>query len=180
MNKNRLGFAWLLLTLIMVGMSLSPMADGSVLQVSETVDSTEIVVDQDDDFEQEKSKDWSQEEQMNNEGEQKISESLLPQSELNNLQSRNSVDEIVEEESPLIEEAVTEGRIVDQACTGDFNLDLDGDDDLIERGNGFPEELDAAPELLEDLVDNINENYKVDAECPYGDGNSWRKIIKII
>ena len=50
-------------------MSLSPMADGSVLQVSETVDSTEIVVDQDDDFEQEKSKDWSQEEQMNNEEE---------------------------------------------------------------------------------------------------------------
>ena len=71
MNKNRLGFAWLLLTLIMVGMSLSPMADGSVLQVSETVDSTEIVVDQDNDFEQEKSKDWSQEEQMNNEGEQR-------------------------------------------------------------------------------------------------------------
>ena len=158
MNKNRLGFAWLLLTLIMVGMSLSPMADGSVLQVSETVDSTEIVVDQDNDFEQEKSKDWSQEEQMNNEGEQKISESLLPQSELNNLQSRNSVDEIVEEESPVIEEAITEGRIVDQACTGDFNLDLDGDDDLIDRGNGFPEELDAAPELLEDFqsADDFN------------------------
>ena len=36
------------------------------------------------------------------------------------------------------------------------------------------------PELLEDLVDNMNENYKVDAECPYGDGNSWRKIIKNI
>ena len=36
------------------------------------------------------------------------------------------------------------------------------------------------PELLEDLVENINENYKVDAECPYGDGNSWRKIIKNI
>ena len=132
-------------------MSLSPMADGSVLQVSETVDSTEIVVDQDDDFEQEKSKDWSQEEQMNNEEEQRITQLLVPQSDMNNLQSRNSVDEIAEEESPLIEEAVTEGRIVDQACTGDFNLDLDGDDDLIDRGNGFLEELDAAPELLEDF-----------------------------
>ena len=24
----------------------------------------------------------------------------------------------------------TEGRVIDQACTGDFNLDLDGDADL--------------------------------------------------
>jgi len=34
MNKNRLGFAWLLLTVIMVGMSLSPMVDNNVLSVS--------------------------------------------------------------------------------------------------------------------------------------------------
>jgi len=34
------------------------------------------------------------------------------------------------------------------------------------------------PELLEDLVDKINEDYKVDAECPYGDGRSWEKVTK--
>ena len=33
------------------------------------------------------------------------------------------------------------------------------------------------PELLEDLVDKINDDYKVDAECPYGDGKSWEKIV---
>ena len=92
MNKNRLGFAWLLLTLIMVGMSLSPMVDNNVLQASETVDSTEIVVDQNDDFEQEKSKDWSQEEQMNNEdeGETMVSDTLIPQSSMDNTLSRDS------------------------------------------------------------------------------------------
>ncbi len=36
------------------------------------------------------------------------------------------------------------------------------------------------PQLLEDLVDNINENYKVDAECPYGIGRSWQKIIILL
>ena len=36
------------------------------------------------------------------------------------------------------------------------------------------------PELLEDLVNKINENYEVDTECPYGDGNSWKKIINIL
>ena len=36
------------------------------------------------------------------------------------------------------------------------------------------------PELLEDLVDNINENYEVDDECPYGNGRSWEKIINIL
>ena len=33
------------------------------------------------------------------------------------------------------------------------------------------------PESLEDLVDNINENYYVNVECPYGDGFAWKKII---
>ena len=33
------------------------------------------------------------------------------------------------------------------------------------------------PELLEDIVDNINENYEVDANCPYGGGKSWEKIL---
>lgn len=35
------------------------------------------------------------------------------------------------------------------------------------------------PELLENLVDKINNNYQVNAECPYGDGNSWMKILTI-
>jgi UDP-N-acetylglucosamine 2-epimerase (non-hydrolysing) len=34
------------------------------------------------------------------------------------------------------------------------------------------------PELLEDLVDKINDNYEVDAECPYGDGRSWNQLLK--
>ena len=33
------------------------------------------------------------------------------------------------------------------------------------------------PELLEDLVNKINENYEVDSECPYGNGKSWKKIV---
>ena len=32
------------------------------------------------------------------------------------------------------------------------------------------------PELLEELVDQINRNYCVNSECPYGDGNSWKNI----
>ena len=36
------------------------------------------------------------------------------------------------------------------------------------------------PESLINLVSKINENYHVDAECPYGDGNSWKKIINIL
>jgi len=36
------------------------------------------------------------------------------------------------------------------------------------------------PCLLEDLVDKINKNYQVNVECPYGDGYSWKKIIKYI
>ena len=36
------------------------------------------------------------------------------------------------------------------------------------------------PELLEALVDKINEDYEVDAECPYGDGKSWNNIHKIL
>ena len=33
------------------------------------------------------------------------------------------------------------------------------------------------PELLEKLVDEINDDYKVNAECPYGNGKSWEKIV---
>ena len=149
-------------------MSLSPMVDNNVLQVSETVDSTEIVVDQNDDFEQEKSKDWSQEEQMNNEdeGETMISDTLIPQSSMDNTLSRDSGEELIEEESPLdVEESTTEGRIVDQACTNDFNLDLDGDADLLDDHDGdgvsdigYPYELDAAPELLEDFQSDDDYN----------------------
>ena len=36
------------------------------------------------------------------------------------------------------------------------------------------------PELLKNLVDKINNDYEVDAECPYGDGKSWKKIIKLL
>ena len=36
------------------------------------------------------------------------------------------------------------------------------------------------PELLENLVDEINRDYEVNAECPYGDGESWEKIKKIL
>jgi len=36
------------------------------------------------------------------------------------------------------------------------------------------------PELLEQLVYEINNNYKVDAECPYGNGKSWIKICDIL
>ena len=36
------------------------------------------------------------------------------------------------------------------------------------------------PKLLADLVDEINNDYEVNAECPYGDGKSWEKIIKNI
>jgi hypothetical protein len=36
------------------------------------------------------------------------------------------------------------------------------------------------PELLESLVDEINNDYKIDAECPYGMGNSWGKVTKLL
>ncbi len=35
------------------------------------------------------------------------------------------------------------------------------------------------PEMLEKLVEDINKDYKVNAECPYGDGKSWKKVIDI-
>jgi UDP-N-acetylglucosamine 2-epimerase (non-hydrolysing) len=37
-----------------------------------------------------------------------------------------------------------------------------------------------SPELLDKIVTNINENYEVDAICPYGDGNSWKYIINLL
>ena len=130
MNKNRLGFAWLLLTVIMVGMSLSPMIDNPVLSASENVDSsTEIVANEE---KNDQLKDWSQEEQTNNdEGDVRLSDSLLSNG-IMNIGSRDNVAEIVEVESPLDSETNTESRIVDTACTGDFNLDLDGDADLLD------------------------------------------------
>ena len=33
------------------------------------------------------------------------------------------------------------------------------------------------PSELENLVDDIMFNYKVNIHCQYGDGNSWKKII---
>lgn len=35
------------------------------------------------------------------------------------------------------------------------------------------------PRLLEDMVDKINKRYVVNEKCPYGDGESWKKIVKI-
>lgn len=36
------------------------------------------------------------------------------------------------------------------------------------------------PELLENLVCEINKSYYVNGECPYGNGESWKKICDII
>jgi UDP-N-acetylglucosamine 2-epimerase (non-hydrolysing) len=36
-----------------------------------------------------------------------------------------------------------------------------------------------SPEKLENLVDEINNNYEISSKCPYGDGMSWKKIKKI-
>lgn len=36
------------------------------------------------------------------------------------------------------------------------------------------------PEDLLDIFGSINENYIIDAECPFGDGRSWMKIAQII
>lgn len=36
------------------------------------------------------------------------------------------------------------------------------------------------PELLEKLVDEINIGYEVNAECPYGDGESWKRIKRFL
>ena len=36
------------------------------------------------------------------------------------------------------------------------------------------------PDNLETLVDEINNNYEVNSSCPYGNGSSWKNIIKII
>ena len=35
------------------------------------------------------------------------------------------------------------------------------------------------PKLLENLVDEINKNYYVNSECPYGNGESWKKICEL-
>jgi UDP-N-acetylglucosamine 2-epimerase (non-hydrolysing) len=36
------------------------------------------------------------------------------------------------------------------------------------------------PYLLKEIVDNINKDYIVNSECPYGDGSSWRNIYNIL
>ena len=155
MNKNKLGFAWLLLTLIMVGMSLSPVVSNG-LSVIETVDSTEIVAEQNDDYE---SENWAQEEQTKKEVDEDFENNLLLPTEtaediikFEHYQQQAS-EEVEESEIPddFVEVNEVESRAVDAACIGDFNLDLDGDDDAIDRGNGYLEELDLAPEVLEDF-----------------------------
>lgn len=37
-----------------------------------------------------------------------------------------------------------------------------------------------SPKHLQELVNNINENYFIDAPCPYGDGYSAEKIVKLL
>jgi UDP-N-acetylglucosamine 2-epimerase (non-hydrolysing) len=32
------------------------------------------------------------------------------------------------------------------------------------------------PDMLKDIAEDLMINYEINAECPYGDGNSWRKI----
>jgi UDP-N-acetylglucosamine 2-epimerase (non-hydrolysing) len=36
------------------------------------------------------------------------------------------------------------------------------------------------PEILEKIVDNIYEDYEINAQCPYGDGMSWKKIVDVL
>jgi UDP-N-acetylglucosamine 2-epimerase len=36
------------------------------------------------------------------------------------------------------------------------------------------------PDELEQIVDDIYNNYEIDAQCPYGDGFAWKKIKEII
>jgi len=36
------------------------------------------------------------------------------------------------------------------------------------------------PESLSDIVDDVYNDYKIDAKCPYGEGDSWEKIGKIL
>jgi UDP-N-acetylglucosamine 2-epimerase (non-hydrolysing) len=40
--------------------------------------------------------------------------------------------------------------------------------------------LCSKPELLEEQFNFINNNYKVNDICPFGDGNSWKKIKNIL
>jgi dTDP-glucose 4,6-dehydratase/UDP-N-acetylglucosamine 2-epimerase len=35
------------------------------------------------------------------------------------------------------------------------------------------------PKLLEKLIDKFNIDYEIDAECPFGNGNSWKNIFSI-
>ena len=136
-------------------MSLSPMA-GSTPLVSETVGSTEIVAEQNNDFseDEDKSKDWAQEEQIIEEDVALPEERLAPVNSGGPGQTRGTSTELAEEVFSEEEVDETEGRVIDQACTGDFNLDLDGDADLMDHGLGYPSELDAAPEVLEDFQSN--------------------------
>ena len=36
------------------------------------------------------------------------------------------------------------------------------------------------PKLLEEIVDEIYDDYKVNEVCPYGDGESWKKILDLL
>ena len=71
-------------------MSLSPMVDNNVLSVSDNAGSTEIVAAQDD-VSSEETKDWTQEEQTNNdEGDVSLSDSILSDVSMNSALSRDN------------------------------------------------------------------------------------------
>jgi UDP-N-acetylglucosamine 2-epimerase (non-hydrolysing) len=36
------------------------------------------------------------------------------------------------------------------------------------------------PEDLFDVVDSINGDYRINAECPYGDGFAWKKVLNVL
>jgi len=36
------------------------------------------------------------------------------------------------------------------------------------------------PEKLEEIFNKVNSNWSIDLPCPYGDGNSARKIVDIL
>ena len=36
------------------------------------------------------------------------------------------------------------------------------------------------PDKLEPIVDELMNNYVINADCPYGNGESWKNILKYI
>ncbi len=152
MNKNKLGFAWILLTLVMVGMSLSPAVSNSFTG-TEIVESTEIVADMDNEYE---SDELTPEEQTKNQDERNYEVELL----LPTLSAEDIAELERSSESELTNELVeADARAVDAPCVDDFNLDTNGDTDLdFYDDDNYESEPDLAPELLEDFQSDDDYN----------------------